>query len=51
MDVIDGLDLTKHQPRWILVETKMKDEVSEALTGYELMAQLSHHDYLYRLTG
>lgn len=51
MDVIDGLDLTKHRPRWILVETKKKDEVGEALTGYELMAQLSHHDYLYRLIG
>ncbi|MGV0646773.1 FkbM family methyltransferase [Mycolicibacterium sp. XJ2546] len=47
MDIIDGLDLTRHQPRWILVETENRDDVSSALTGYTVVAQLSHHDYLY----
>ena len=48
MDVLGGLDLRKHRPRWILVETKREDDVSSALSGYAMVAQLSHHDYLYR---
>jgi len=48
MDVLGGLDLRKHRPRWILVETKRKDDVSSALSGYAMVAKLSHHDYLYR---
>jgi len=48
MDVLGGLDLRKHRPRWILVETKREEDVSSALSGYAMVAQLSHHDYLYR---
>ncbi|WP_275572218.1 FkbM family methyltransferase [Mycolicibacterium vanbaalenii] len=47
MDVLAGLDLSRHRPRWILVETKKREEVSSTLTGYAMVAQLSHHDYLY----
>ena len=47
LDVLDGLDLKRHRPRWILVETKKEVEVSLVLTGYTIAAKLSHHDYLY----
>ena len=47
MDVLQGLDLSRHRPRWILVETKHNDAVNNALAGYALQSRLSHHDYLY----
>jgi FkbM family methyltransferase len=51
MEVIDGLDIHKHRPRWILVETDRPDTVHQSLSCYDLVSQLSHHDYLFRLTG
>lgn len=47
LDVLAGLDLNRHRPRWILVETRTEAEVSLVLTGYTIAAKLSHHDYLY----
>ena len=51
MDVFAGLDLTRHKPRWMLVETKNEETITSLLhpKGYELIEKLSHHDYLYRL--
>lgn len=49
MAVLAGLNLQKHRPRWILIETAHVDGVSRALSCYELVEQLSYHDYLYRL--
>jgi FkbM family methyltransferase len=50
VDVLSGLDFSKHKPKLILVETKSPREISEKLKElYELIAQISHHDYLYRL--
>lgn len=47
-----GLDLSRHQPRYILVEARYRDEVHAVLAGrYELVAELSQHDLLYRLKG
>ena len=46
-----GLDLARHRPIWILVECRtpeMRIAVCDLLTGYELVATLSHHDFLYR---
>jgi FkbM family methyltransferase len=45
-----GLDLARHRPGFILVEAWDRAGV-EALIGerYELLAELSHHDVLYRL--
>jgi FkbM family methyltransferase len=51
MEVIEGLDLGKHRPRWILVETDRPDAVGQALSCYDLVSQLSYHDYLFRLSG
>lgn len=49
LEVLAGLDLERHKPRWILVETNHKDDVGAVLVGYELVSQLSYHDYLYKL--
>lgn len=47
--VLSGLDLERHRPRFVLVETKVPAVIAEALGNcYVLMAQLSHHDYLFR---
>jgi FkbM family methyltransferase len=50
LEVLGGLDLERHHPRWILIETDRPEVVSQALAGYEQVAQLSFHDYLYRLS-
>lgn len=50
VDVLNGLDLSIHKPRLMLVETRSPLEIMKRLDKmYELIAQLSHHDYLYRL--
>lgn len=48
-DVLDGMDLNKHRPKWMLIETLEEDRVSRILDGYTLIAKLSYHDYLYKL--
>jgi FkbM family methyltransferase len=46
---LEGLDLTRHRPRFILVEARFRDEIDDLLLPcYETIAQLSHHDVLYR---
>jgi len=48
--VLDGLDLKRHAPKLILVETRSQPEVdSRLLPRYELVGKLSVHDLLYRL--
>jgi FkbM family methyltransferase len=51
LEVIAGLDLDRHRPNWILVETDSPESVSHALACYTRVAQLSFHDYLYELSG
>lgn len=48
-DVLDGLDLRRNRPRYILVEARFFDAVHALLTShdYGLLEQMSHHDYLY----
>lgn len=49
LDVLRGLDLSRHRPRFILVETRVVARLTEHLQShYELIDQLSHHDYLFR---
>lgn len=49
LDVLRGLDLSRFQPRFILVETGQAEVIDGYLsTHYERLAQLSYHDYLYR---
>jgi hypothetical protein len=56
LDVLAGLDLTRHRPRWIHVhpgpgdaehDKKQRDAVSRALAGYTLVAQFSSKNTLY----
>lgn len=47
IDVLDGLDLSRHTPKFILVETADIDAVLSKLRGrYEMRDKLSFHDYL-----
>ena len=47
---LEGLDLRRHRPRFILVEARFREEIDDLLLPhYEAVAQLSHHDVLYRL--
>jgi FkbM family methyltransferase len=46
--VLGGLDLARHTPRWLLVETKYPQKIDELLAGHMTRVdQLSHHDYLW----
>lgn len=46
---LEGLDLQRHRPRFILVEARFRKEIDALLLPrYEAIAQLSHHDVLYR---
>jgi len=49
VDVLKGLDLSRHRPDFILVETRGIGEVTHLLKEqYDLIATLSHHDYLFK---
>ena len=50
MDVLLGLNLEKYKPKYILVEARFFDEVNSLLSPlYDIVQQLSHHDFLYKL--
>ncbi len=45
---LEGLDLTRHRPRFICIEANDPDAVSAILDEhYDLREQLTHHDRLY----
>ncbi len=47
--VLKGLDLARHAPRFILVETWKLDEVLTLLGDrYDMLEELSVHDYLFK---
>jgi FkbM family methyltransferase len=46
---LSGLDFSRHQPRFILVEARYRSQVDAILDShYRPLAELSHHDVLYR---
>jgi len=46
--VLDGLDLERYRPRYVLVEARFRDEIDRRLgTDYVAVDELSHHDVLY----
>ena len=49
LPALQGLDLNRHRPRWLLIEARYRAEI-EAYLGdwYHPEAELSHHDVLYR---
>ena len=52
LEVLKGLDLRRHRPRFMLIETERPEEVAGFLgTRYDLVDSLSHHDFLFRSTG
>jgi len=49
LEVLKGLNLHRHRPTYILLETEKIDAVLSLLGGaYSLVDRLSHHDYLLR---
>lgn len=49
LSVLRGLDLNRHRPGHMLIEARYRDEIDAYLSGsYEAIAELSHHDVLYR---
>ncbi len=49
VDVLKGLDLSRHRPDFILVETRGISAITRLLKEqYDLIATLSHHDYLFK---
>jgi len=49
LSVLKGLDFSRFLPSFILVETSQVEKVDESLLQhYDRIAQLTHHDYLYR---
>jgi FkbM family methyltransferase len=48
-DALAGLDLDRHRPRFICVESRFRAAVERVLGDeYDAVAELSHHDVLYR---
>ena len=49
LSVLQGLDLSRHCPKFMLIETSQESEVSNLLSPYlKKVASLSHHDFLYQ---
>jgi len=50
LNVLKGLDFNRYTPTYILVEARYRDEIDSYLQPlYDPIAELSHHDVLYRL--
>jgi FkbM family methyltransferase len=44
-----GLDLARHAPTWMLIEARYRHDIDALLAPrYDIVAELSHHDVLYR---
>ncbi len=52
LNVLKGLDLARHRPRLMLIEARYREEIDAYLRArdYLPIAELSHHDVLYRST-
>lgn len=49
LPVLKGLDLDRYRPKYLLVEARFFDEVNAHLQPYyDLVEQMTYHDYLYR---
>ncbi len=48
LNLLAGLDLGRHAPQWLLIETDHPDAVADfCMPVLSLVDQLSHHDYLF----
>ena len=49
LQVLNGLDIERFRPRYLLVEARFRDEIDRRLSPYyDPVDELSHHDVLYR---
>jgi FkbM family methyltransferase len=49
LPVLQGLDFQRHRPHLMLIEARFRNEIERYLQPwYEPVAELSHHDVLYR---
>ena len=49
LEALQGLDFTRHAPRFLLVECRERETMQNFLAPrYEAVAELSHHDVLFR---
>ena len=50
LSVLQGLDLDKYRPKYLLIEADFKDEIDSHLSsfGYQEVDRLSYHDVLYK---
>jgi FkbM family methyltransferase len=52
LQALRGLDLDEHRPTHMLIEARYRAEIESYLSPlYEPIAELSHHDVLYRCTS
>ena len=52
LEVLKGLDFSRHAPEYLLIETEQFDAVTELLgPRYKMIEALSHHDFLFRREG
>jgi HD superfamily phosphohydrolase len=49
IEVLKGLDFSRFSPSYILVETNARAAVESILSSrYEMIEQMTRHDFLYR---
>jgi FkbM family methyltransferase len=52
LEVLKGIDFTKHRPMHLLIEARYREEIEEYLDGlYTPIVDLSHHDVLYKVVN
>lgn len=52
LSVLKGIDFDKYKPSFLLIEARYRDEIESFLRPlYEPVAELSHHDVLYKFSG
>jgi FkbM family methyltransferase len=50
--VLNGIDFNKHRPKYMLIEARYRKEIDSILSPlYEPIADLTHHDTLYKLSN
>jgi hypothetical protein len=48
--VLRGLDFEHYMPRYMLIETRYREDVEAVIpTAYELAEQMTYHDFFYVL--
>jgi FkbM family methyltransferase len=49
LQALQGLDFDRHRPGWMLIEARYREDIDAyVLPWYEAIAELSHHDVLYK---